>query len=56
MVRNSIFPAVSKEESLIDFLIAELDEIYYPGYSEEIMTAKPDKFNWEFAELEDQFV
>jgi len=56
VVSNSIFPTVSKEEALVDFLIVELDEIYYPGYSEEIMTSEPEKFNWELAELEDQFV
>jgi hypothetical protein len=47
--------AITKEQSLVDFLIAELDEIYYPGYSEEILATDPDKFNWELAELEGQF-
>ena len=47
--------AFKKEQSLVDFLIAELDEIYYPGYSEEILATDPDKFNWELAELEGQF-
>jgi hypothetical protein len=47
--------AITKEQSLVDFLIAELDEIYYPGYSEEIMSSDPEKFNWELAELEGQF-
>jgi hypothetical protein len=46
---------ITKEQSLVDFLIAELDEIYYPGYSEEIMASDPEKFNWELAELEGQF-
>ena len=46
---------ITKEESLVDFLIAELDEIYYPGYSEDIMASDPEKFNWELAELEGQF-
>ena len=46
---------ITKEQSLVDFLIAELDEIYYPGYSEEILATDPDKFNWELAELEGQF-
>ena len=45
----------TKEQSLVDFLIAELDEIYYPGYSEEIIASEPEKFNWELAELEGQF-
>jgi hypothetical protein len=47
--------SITKEQSLVDFLIAELDEIYYPGYSEEIMASEPEKFNWELAELEGQF-
>lgn len=55
VVRNAKFPTASKESSIVDFLIAELDEIYYPGYSEEIMTSEPEKFNWELAELEEQF-
>jgi len=46
---------ITKEQSLVDFLIAELDEIYYPGYSEEIIASDPEKFNWELAELEGQF-
>jgi hypothetical protein len=46
---------ITKEQSLVDFLIAELDEIYYPGYSEDIMASDPEKFNWELAELEGQF-
>ena len=47
--------AITKEQSLVDFLIAELDEIYYPGYSDEIIASEPEKFNWELAELEGQF-
>ena len=47
--------AITKEQSLVDFLIEELDEIYYPGYSEEIIASEPEKFNWELAELEGQF-
>ena len=34
--------AFTIEQSLIDFLIAELDEIYYPGYSEEIIPSAPE--------------
>jgi len=46
---------ITKEQSLVDFLMAELDEIYYSGYSEEIIASEPEKFNWELAELEGQF-
>ena len=47
--------ANTQKQSIVDFLIAELDEIYYPGYSEEIIASEPEKFNWELAELEGQF-
>ena len=46
----------TKQQSVVEIFIEELDSIYYPGYSEEIMTSEPEKFNWELAELEEQFV
>ena len=46
---------LTKQQSLEDFLKEEMDEIYYPGYSEEIIASDPEKFNWELAEFEAQF-
>jgi hypothetical protein len=43
------------DQSLVDFLTAELDEIYYDGYTEDILATDPEKFNWELAELKGQF-
>jgi len=49
------YEKIAREQSLEDFLKEELDEIYYPGYAEEIIASEPEKFNWELAELEAQF-
>ena len=46
---------ITKKQSLEDFLKEELDEIYYPGYAQEIIDSEPEKFNWELAEFEAQF-
>ena len=50
-----LYEKIANEQSLEDFLKEELDEIYYPGYSEEIIASEPEKFNWELAEFEAQF-
>ena len=42
-------------QSMEEFLIEELDEIYYPGYAQEIITSDPDKFQWELNEFRGQF-
>ncbi len=44
----------TKEQNLVDILAAELDEIYYPGYSEEIMNSDPLKFQFELDEFKGQ--
>ena len=45
----------TKEQSVVEIFIEELDSIYYPGYSEELMDSEPEKFNWELAEFKVQF-
>jgi len=45
----------TKEQSVVEIFIEELDSIYYPGYSEELMDSEPEKFNWELAEFKGQF-
>ena len=45
----------TRNQSMEEFLIEELDEIYYPGYVEEIVTSDPEKFQWELAEFKGQF-
>ncbi len=43
------------QQSLVEIFIQELDQIYYPGYSAEIIASEPEKFNWEFNEFQGQF-
>ena len=46
---------ITQEQSLQDFLIQEMNDIYYEGYAEEIIASEPDKFIFELAELKSQF-
>jgi hypothetical protein len=46
---------ITQEQSLQDFLIQEMNDIYYEGYAEEIIASEPDKFTFELAELKAQF-
>ena len=43
------------QQSLVEILVQELDQIYYPGYSEELIASEPEKFTWEFNEFQGQF-
>ena len=45
----------TQEQSIVEVLTEELDQIYYPGYSEELMASEPEKFTWEFNEFQGQF-
>ena len=43
------------QQSLVEIFVQELDQIYYPGYSEELIASEPEKFTWEFNEFQGQF-
>jgi len=45
----------TKEQSIVEIFIEELDSIYYPGYAEELIATDSDKFDWELAEFKGQF-
>ncbi len=47
--------ANTKQQSVVEIFIEELDSIYYPGYAEELIDTEPEKFNWELAEFKGQF-
>ena len=44
----------TKEQSIMEIFVRELDQIYYPGYSEEIIASDPQKFDWELKEFRGQ--
>lgn len=43
------------QESIVDFCLNELDQIYYPGYCEDLFASDPTKFDWELEEFKGQF-
>jgi len=45
----------TNQQSLVEIFVHELDLIYYPGYTEELIASEPEKFNWELKEFQGQF-
>jgi len=43
------------QQSIVEIFIEELDQIYYPGYAEDLIACEPEKFDWELAEFKGQF-
>ena len=43
------------QQSLEDIFVQELDQIYYPGYTEDLIASDPSKFDWELKEFQGQF-
>jgi len=46
---------ITQQQSMVEILTEELDQIYYPGYTEDLIASEPEKFEWELAEFEGQF-
>ena len=40
----------TRNQSIEEMFVTELDTIYYPGYAEEIAQNDPEKYKWELAE------
>ena len=45
----------TQEQSMVEILTEEFDQIYYPGYTEELIASEPEKFEWELSEFKGQF-
>ena len=41
----------TRNQSLQEFFCEELDQIYYPGYAQEIIDSEPLKFDFEYSEF-----
>jgi hypothetical protein len=46
---------ITRQQSIEEIFIHELDQIYYPGYTEDLIASEPEKFQWEFNEFQGQF-
>ena len=46
---------ITRQQSIEEIFVQELDSIYYPGYAEQIMDTYPEKLEWELKEFQSQF-
>ena len=46
---------IAQEQSIVEIFSEMMDQIYYPGYTEEIIASDPKKFDWELKEFQAQF-
>ena len=43
------------EQSIVEIFIEEMNQIYYPGYVEDLIASDPQKFDWELKEFQALF-
>ena len=46
---------ITQQQSIEEIFVQELDQIYYPGYTEDLIASGPEKFDWELKEFQKQF-
>ena len=49
------YAATKKTQSIVEIFIEEMNQIYYPGYVEDLIASDPQKFEWELKEYQAQF-
>jgi hypothetical protein len=47
--------ASMKEQSIVEIFTEMLDQIYYEGYTQDLVDSDPEKFNWELKEFQGLF-
>jgi len=45
----------TKEQSIVEIFSELMDQIYYEGYTEDLIASDPIKFDWELKEFQAQF-
>jgi hypothetical protein len=45
----------TKEQSIVEIFSEMMDQIYYEGYTEDLIASDPMKFDWELKEFQAQF-
>ena len=45
----------TKEQSIVEIFSELMDQIYYEGYTEDLIASDPMKFDWELKEFQAQF-
>ena len=46
---------IAQEQSIVEIFSEMMDQIYYEGYTEDLIASDPVKFDWELKEFQAQF-
>jgi hypothetical protein len=46
---------IAQEQSIVEIFSEMMDQIYYEGYTEDLIASDPLKFDWELKEFQAQF-
>ena len=46
---------IAQEQSIVEIFSEMMDQIYYEGYTEDLIASDPMKFDWELKEFQAQF-
>ena len=49
------YAATTQEQSIVEIFTEMMDQIYYEGYTEDLIASDPMKFDWELKEFQAQF-
>jgi hypothetical protein len=49
------YAATTKEQSIVEIFTEMMDQIYYEGYTEDLIASDPMKFDWELKEFQALF-
>ena len=46
---------IAQEQSIVEIFSEMMDQIYYEGYTEDLIASDPQKFDWELKEFQALF-
>ncbi len=49
------YATTTKDQSIIEIFTEMMDQIYYEGYTEDLICSDPQKFDWELKEFQALF-
>ena len=49
------YASIAQEQSIVEIFSEMMDQIYYEGYTEDLIASDPMKFDWELKEFQAQF-
>ena len=49
------YATIAQEQSIVEIFTEQMDQIYYEGYTEDLIASDPMKFDWELKEFQALF-